>query len=417
MHNLHDEIIRTLEKIPHIFLYDIIERKLKEQGISLSSSKINFICDRILNGQLEPFSMFNWKFWEKKHLTLSFSEEDVSILEKGMSKEFLDEHLSELLKSLSSEMAPQILVDLQRKWPRESRKQQKELNEFRKRLILRWGESLEKMKLLLVLARECGESIYEELRNDIENKNVYLTEVLVRLHARACQVTEEIICLLSHGLADGAMARWRTLHEIAVVSNLIAEHGEELAERYTRHEAVEAFRAFQQYEKYYAALGREPISAKEAKEIRDAYEKVKSEFGKDFTNDYGWAAKHLNNHNPKFIDLEAAVKIDLLRPYYKMASHNVHANPKGIFFKLGLFPDSNILLTGPSNAGLVDPGHSTAISLSQITMALVQISLTFDNILCIQMMLILVNEIGETLYNAHVRLEQDEQANKQSISQ
>lgn len=38
-----------------------------------------------------------------------------------------------------------------------------------------------------------------------------------------------------------------------------------------------------------------------------------------------------------------------------IAEHNVHANPKGAFFKLGLLCEINILLGGPSNAGLVDP--------------------------------------------------------------
>jgi hypothetical protein len=45
--------------------------------------------------------------------------------------------------------------------------------------------------------------------------------------------------------------------------------------------------------------------------------------------------------------------LDYLRPYYKLASHNVHAQPKGILFKLGLVQNQDILLAGPSNYGFV----------------------------------------------------------------
>ena len=65
-----------------------------------------------------------------------------------------------------------------------------------------------------------------------------------------------------------------------------------------------------------------------------------------------------------------------------MASHNVHANPKGVFFKLGMLAESQVLLAGPSNAGLADPGHGAALSLSRVTAALVGLQQppTLDNL-------------------------------------
>ncbi|WP_224497072.1 DUF5677 domain-containing protein [Bradyrhizobium septentrionale] len=49
------------------------------------------------------------------------------------------------------------------------------------------------------------------------------------LHARSCQITQEIIWLLSGGFADAAMARWRTLREATAVASLIGEHGEDFS--------------------------------------------------------------------------------------------------------------------------------------------------------------------------------------------
>ena len=82
------------------------------------------------------------------------------------------------------------------------------------------------------------ENINNALRPDGGGERPQTFDLLIKLHARACQITEEVICLLGGGFADGAMARWRSIHEISAVS-LIEEHGEGLAERYRLHEVVE----------------------------------------------------------------------------------------------------------------------------------------------------------------------------------
>ncbi|MBV8754912.1 MAG: hypothetical protein JO328_18815 [Hyphomicrobiales bacterium] len=127
--------------------------------------------------------------------------------------------------------------------------------------------------------------------------------VLTRLHARACQIAEEMICLLSNGFADGAMARWRTLHEIAAVSLLISEHGDELAERYIAHEIVETRRAALQYEQFRTRLGEEPLTPKELQKIEDVYSNTIERFGQEFRNPRGWASKHLKKANPTIANI------------------------------------------------------------------------------------------------------------------
>jgi hypothetical protein len=82
---------------------------------------------------------------------------------------------------------------------------------------------------------------------------------------------------------------------------------------------------------------------------------------------------------PTFRDIEDSVGTDHLRAHYRMASHNVHANPKGVFFKLRLLPEAQLLLAGRSNAGLADPGHGTSISLGQVSSTLLTLQRTLDN--------------------------------------
>jgi hypothetical protein len=67
------------------------------------------------------------------------------------------------------------------------------------------------------------------------------------------------------------------------------------------------------------------------------------------------------------------VNLEHLRPYFKLACHPTHAASKGLWYDLGksLNPEgSEQPLAGSSNAGLSEPGVCTALSLYQVTVAL-----------------------------------------------
>ena len=99
---------------------------------------------------------------------------------------------------------------------------------------------------------------------------------------------------------------------------------------------------------------------------------------------------------------EEKVNLDHLRPYYKLASHNVHANPKGIFFRLGILENIDDLLpAGPSDLGMTEPGHSMALSLGDITVQLLKFEHNIDTLVISKMLLELQDEVGEALYDAH----------------
>jgi hypothetical protein len=183
--------------------------------------------------------------------------------------------------------------------------------------------------------------------------------------------------------------------------------GNDIAERYLLHDAVESYKAARLYQQYSNALGYEPLSDEEFGEIKSTYDHLISRFGLSFKEDYGWASSVLQKPSPTFRDIEEKVGLDHLRPFYKMASHNVHANPKGVLFKLGLFPESqDILLAGPSNLGLADPGHETAISLGQITTALLTTKPNVDRLVLCKILIRLAEEIGDEFLAAQKSLEE-----------
>jgi hypothetical protein len=110
--------------------------------------------------------------------------------------------------------------------------------------------------------------------------------------------------------------------------------------------------------------------------VRDAEETVdrlRERYGKAYLGAYGWAAAALAAHGTQFskpatfADIERDVELDHMRPWYRMASHPTHANPKGITFTPDVLPSRPVLLAGPSATGLAAAGECALVSLCQVT--------------------------------------------------
>jgi hypothetical protein len=414
MRILQDAIEGALQDLPEQALSALTERKLAEQGVKLSARQRKLLTKSIMQGDTETVRLWGWKGWDHRHVTVQFTSEDAEQVEKKFT-EFIEKRLLDLVQTVTEDLSQAILADLKRRWRAESLRQRRELAGFRKRLYGRWKVPLEALRMMVTMSRELGDSVNRELRQSPDaSRSRHLIDVLARSHARACQIAEEILTLLEAGFADGAMARWRTMHEIAVVASFIATHGEEMAERYVSHQAIESKRAADDYQRCQPRLGYEPLPDKDIKAAQKAYDAVIAKYGPEFARgDYGWARRHLGKPKaPTFKDIESAVQIDHFRAHYRLASHNVHANPKGVFFKLGILAESQVLLAGPSNAGLADPGHGAALSLLRVTAALVGLQQppTLDNNVALLMMVQLGDEIGEAFGEAHARLEADDVA-------
>ncbi|OOG21456.1 hypothetical protein B1C78_16195 [Thioalkalivibrio denitrificans] len=264
-----------------------------------------------------------------------------------------------------------------------------------------WGEALDLLQGLIVISDEAAQGYLK--RSDQYSANDVVQDVLLRIHAKSNQISKEILVLLRHGFADGAQARWRSLHELAVVSSFIAHHGEDVAIKYIEHEAVEVFKAAKQYNEYYVRLGAEEISKEEMAAIEEDYVKLVEKYGTYYGYDYGWASNALNLKKPTFKDIEADVELDHIRPYYKAASANIHANPVGVLSSLGLFPEEDILLAGPSGIGLSNAGQLTAITLTQITTSVLTYNTNIDFLVVCQAMA----EYSKDVERVFIRIENE----------
>ncbi len=277
---------------------------------------------------------------------------------------------------------------------------------FEARLQERWGEALGMLTLFRFWCLEAGIAFHE--RHE-QTEDDWVHAALTRLHARACLITAEILVLLRAGFASGAHARWRSAHEIDVVALLIAEHGQDIAERYLLHEVIESHRATADYQQHAVRLGYEPLTAQELADLETTKEALIARFGSAYSRPYGWAANALNNVDPKFGDIEAAVALDHLRPYYRMASYPTHAGPKAIAFDLGLNDDHDVMLAGPSNAGLADPGHSIAITLLRATVSLLNRDPDMGDLVTMTFLQATCDAIGGAFLRADQALRDDEE--------
>jgi Family of unknown function (DUF5677) len=406
---LQEALESAVQEIPNQFLAQFIVNKLASKGITLSLRERQRLAKRVRAGGTDTFRLRRSS--NKRIIQIDFTADDALEAEHRFA-EFIEAKLPDLVIASAEKISKKILDDLKRTWRTESRRQKRDLSAFRERLYGRWGASIESLRMLAAISREWGARVNEDLRDNSRTEGrKQLIEVVTRSHARSCQITEEIVCLMAAGFADGAMARWRTMHEIAVTASLIAAHGEDLAERYVLHQVVESKRGADEYEKHRSRLGIKPLKKSEMKSLGNAYAALGKKFGTDFLKPYGWAAHHLKLRRPTFVDIEQAAGIDHLRPYYRLASHPVHANPKGVFFKLGMFklgmPQPPIILAGPSNAGLADPGQCAAISLAQVSATLANLSPTVDTVVALNIIMQLVREISAAFGKAHSALEKD----------
>jgi hypothetical protein len=296
-----------------------------------------------------------------------------------------------------------------RAWPQQSRHLARERSGFQRRLHARYAAAFELLDMQLVLTRELGEELNRLARAQRPTgEQAVLADVLSRLHARACQIAHEVAALLRAGYADGAMARWRSLHEVSVVFQFIAEHGPDTAIRYLAHDAIESWKAARGYNAMAARLKHRPFTVAELTAIKNDSDSALAKYGPEFETEYGWAAHALRNGRPSFADLERTVKLDHFRPCYKFASHNVHANPKGVLYRLSVLGDRHLLPTGSTNVGLTDPGQNAALSLGQITAGLVNQVPSLDALCFMAMLNELPREIGVAFWQAEKAIQADE---------
>ncbi len=321
-----------------------------------------------------------------------------------------------LIKVASKECLPKLSHEVSKALNKNSKKmlteQRKYQKGFERRLYERWKNPLDILECLIRVSLESGEEHKNKLKRTTDNTNDFKREALIKIHARALHISNEILVLLKSGYADGANARWRSLHELAVISFFLLDNNNDVSKRYLEHAIVKQFKAAEDYRTYYKKLGYPPIEIKKFNKIKRKKEDLCKKYDDRFQDDYGWVPSSiLKDRN--FKALEKLVKLDKLRPFYNFSSGSVHGGAKG-FYRLGLMHDyqDKILLVGASNYGLADPIQNTAISLLHVNICLLKLDPDFESIMQVQIMNSYVDEIGIKAVSVQKLIKKDEDSLK-----
>ncbi|UCI23985.1 DUF5677 domain-containing protein [Mesorhizobium sp. B2-8-5] len=403
MGSLQALLEEQLSTIPRVIAIELVRDKLKASGHAEDEKLIGSIVDQLLGaGSGTDADGDNEDVIEiesDEDIVLQFTDADTARVQDYADK--ISETLPDLIHTVAEAAAGKMLRRYERDWAVWRAATDIQMDQFRFNLQARWGKGFDALRMLIELSRDIGTDFHRRASRSRSRRRAHLNKALFHLHVRAIQIASEIMVLMENGYADGAMARWRTLHEVACVAMVLDDGGEVLAERYLAHEIVEAKKGLGQYQQCHTRLGYAPIAKRAAARIEKDYADATHRYGKEFGGDYGWVAAHLGNPKPNFSNIEDAAGRAMMRSHYKMASHNVHASTKGIAYRLGSLDRRYAVVAGASNVGFVEPGQNLALSLLHIAMLLLPTSWTLDKIV----QLITLNKLHDRIPRALAQAE------------
>jgi hypothetical protein len=293
----------------------------------------------------------------------------------GVPVDDVAQRISDALQAGLDVAAPDYVAELIKAAPDMVAAHRRENMAFERRLRKHWGAALDRFYSVAVAAEEAA-SIFDVRRSKQVVGQNFQFEGLTGIMARACRTAFEVHHLLSGGFPLGALARCRTLHELAVYAIVINDRGKpdgenpDLGERYLLHRAVLNWKDALTYQKHYVTLGEEPFSEDELSAMKQERDSLVARYGTNYKEPYGWAAGLVPDGHPKFDALEALASLSHLRGHYKWASHEVHADAKGWAMNEFQAHGVSYRATGRMNTGLADPGHLALISLHQCLVSL-----------------------------------------------
>jgi hypothetical protein len=371
---------------PERVIMPLIEKEMADYGINLSDDQRNQL-EQQLNKTNDDALTIEFTNEQRHHLEQTTGQPDK--LEIDLDKAFDDDKIESAIRDAIDNAVPKVLNHVADKlveaWksqaPKLIKQQNREHKRFSKLLGDIWGEPLQLLEVLHGVSLDAGSDFNETERPSAVRDGDFAFETLTRLHARGCQIGQEILILLHNGMADGAYARWRTLHELAVTAMFIEQHGQDMAESYLDHAAVTNYKEALTFQKHCQDLGKEPLTEAEIRNLKLAHDETIDKYGASFKEIYGWAAQSLGKKKPTFLDIEHSTGLEHMRPFYKAANLNIHAGSKAALFRFGTPIDGReILLAGRSIYGLAEIGQNTAVSINQLTTTLLLSRPNFDRL-------------------------------------
>lgn len=250
-----------------------------------------------------------------------------------------------------------------------------------------WGPAIDQFDLLRHIVLDWNYEALEHRRGAYAMPSTAFA--LTRLVARAYEVAGELISLVRDGYSDGALARWRSLHEICVVAIFLARRSDRCSEMYLSHHLVEQLRLLEVDRVTGAIAVRDAQRERYARNLRIRKTAAVKKFGAAFARDYGWASVELGRDRTTFRDLESQVGLETLRRGYQQANSTVHGGALAALTRISLGPDQGI------DGAEISPAYGCEVAMNYATaslsMLVAELSLYTENADLVAMSLVIHN--------------------------
>jgi len=268
-----------------------------------------------------------------------------------------------------------------------------------------WGTAIDQFDFLRHIVLEWNYAAVEHRGGAYVNPNTAFA--LSRLVARTYEVVGEIIMLTRAGYADGALARWRSLHEICVVAMFLATRSDRCAQMYLSHHWVEELRLLEVDRASGTARATSTHRDRYVRDLRMQKTAMLNKFGTIFASDYGWASVELGRAKTTFRDLESHVGLETLRRGYQQANSTVHGGALATLTRISLGP-------GGIDGTEVPPAYGCEVAINYATaslsMMVAELCLETENADLVAMSLVVHNcalKIREQIKQAQKKISGD----------
>lgn len=396
---LQDAMDRAIADLPRLALERVLAEKLKAAGID-DAARVTTLAAAVLQEKGDGVA-----FASGGELELSIDEKDMRRISRAA--ELFTAGLPQFIRNMIEDTAAKLADGFTEQWT--ALPPEDEGAGTRIRIAADWSEPLDRLRMLVALCEQEGDGFNVAHLSGREKRGHLRAEALARLHIRACRIAREILLLLENGFAEGAQARWRTLHEVAVTATLIAEGGDDLAERYFDHEAVERKRALDDHRRSAAVAGEAALPARRTAGIERAHAAAVKRYGRTFNGMYGWASGQLGIPNePKFHHLQEAAGNLTLKLRYRLASFDTHASSGALEQPMHHW-DPTTHVPGAFAAGFEEPAADTAQAIVQVTGLLRAEPWDVDDVAFCLALIRLRDEVARLWYQVARRIARREQ--------
>jgi hypothetical protein len=391
----------------------VLGKAAKRRNLKLSELEIQCLATAILNAQgnvlqidLDPPCALG-ETETDIHATVQGLLDEVNSLEIDVVDE-LAESISKVVPDVLAKMAQLIGTDISEQALEHTLHLKKSHSDRAETVQRIWGTAIEQLDFLRHMVLEWDYAAREHKQGAYTNPNTAFA--LSRLVTRTYEVVGEIITLTRGGYADGALARWRSLHEICVISMFLASRSDRCAEMYLSHRRVEELRLLEVDRLSGTANTINSTTTHHDRYVRDLRLQkaaMVNRFGTAFANDYGWASVELGRAKTTFRDLETQVGLETLRRGYQQANSTVHGGALATLTRISLGP-------GGIDGTEVPPAYgcevATNYATASLSMMIAELCLNTDSADLLMMSMVVHNcasRIREQIEQAQKKISGD----------